>query len=432
MPLLYGPTGEPIEIAEGRGDLRFSSTQFDPFSAGFGLGLIGGRTVSYADLFASQTWVAAAVMRMLTWAVRVPLKAYRRTGDDSRDRLRPDEHPIAGAITSPWERGSQASLTMSLLGSLLVHGNGLTEAEQGARDTLRWNPVDWRTATPIKGVGASIGGWRSTVDGKERTLAADTTMHTAWWSPLGPLGISPLQQLGVTLSIEDGAQRYQQSIFRSGARPPSAIKTDKEFLALDGEVRDALLAQMRADIAALYSGPDNAGKPALLPPGLEWQQIGHTAVEAELIDQRKVAREEVAAVYQIPPPSLGIYDRSTFSNIEASREMAYTDGLAPPLVLIEQTINANVIRGLMREDDVYVEYDFGGVLRGDRLKEMESLREAVATAVMTPNESRSTLNLPRSDQDGMDDFYLPANNLSPVGTAPDSTPPSGGSAAEAA
>jgi phage portal protein BeeE len=119
---------------------------------------------------------------------------------------------------------------------------------------------------------------------------------------------------------------------------------------------------------------------------------------------------------------IGILDRATFSNIETQREMFYTESLGPPLVLLEQALNAQLVRGQLREDEVYVEFDFAGVLRGDRLKEVQALREAIDSSLMTPNEGRSTLNLPRSDAPGMDDFYFRANNLRAMGDAGDEPP----------
>src|SRR4051794_9378347 len=135
-PLIYDGISEPVEIAQGRGDLRYSSVPAGLWPLnGTGVvnarsvALAGGRQISFAEIFAVQPMVAAAVIRMLTWRVRVPLKAYRRRGDDSRIRLRPAAHPLAATLLEPWERGSQAALTMSLLGPLLVHGNALDEID---------------------------------------------------------------------------------------------------------------------------------------------------------------------------------------------------------------------------------------------------------------------------------------------------------------
>jgi HK97 family phage portal protein len=432
MTVLFDMDRGPVEIAPGRGDLRYSSVPVESLGPGRSMALTGGKTVSYAQLFATQPVVAAAVMRLLTYAVRVPLKAYRRTGEDSRERLRAGDHKLAAALHDPWERGSQAQLIMSLLGPLLVHGNALDEVDEGRSGTIRFLPTDWRFTTPIQPFRDRISGWTVCDDDQtERTVGADTMLHVAWWSPLGPAGVSPLQQLGVTIAIEDAAQRHQRAMLKNSARPPSAVKADEKFLGLDREERQILLANLREDLNTIYAGPENSGRPALLPPGLDWEKVGHTAVEAQLMEQRTVNRAEIGDVYMLPPR----VDRPTGDVLAQLRAMAYTDAVAPPLVLIEQAINAQLVRALLREDDVYVEFDFAGVLRGDRLKEVESLREAVATALLTPNEARAIDNRPRSKTPGMDDFYLPRNNLWPIHRRhpdePDDQGPSDGADASA-
>lgn len=419
----------PVEIAPGRGDFNRSSVPAGPAGSSLPMPVLGvgdsiftvdGWQISYARLFAEQPKVAAAVMRMLTWAVRVPLKVYRRTGDDSRERLRDGEHPLATGIAHPWAGGYPAALTMALLGPFLVHGNSVTELIDG-RNAVAFEPHDWRLTTPIKASpnAMNIDGWdvRDVLGRKERSISADVAVHAKWWSPLGPEGVSPLRQLGTTISIEDAATRYQRAQFRNGARPPSAIVAETEFLSLDKESRDALLAQLREDVTRLYAGPENQGRPALLPPGLDWKPVGHTSREAELIEQRYIDGEEIGAVYQIPAPFLNDLRRATFSNITELRQVAYTDGLGPPLVIIEQALTA-VWQELSREDDVYVEYDFAGVLRGDFLKEVNALRAAVGMGLMTPNEGRAVMNRPRSDEARADQLWMPWNNVQPMGEGP--------------
>lgn len=272
--------------------------------------------------------------------------------------------------------------------------------------------------------GARRARWVALQEGQEyRDIPLDKTVHLAWWSPSGPLGISPLEQLGVTISIEDAAQRYQSGLFARGARPPSAITASAEFLNLERTDRQALMDQLRLDVDQLYAGPDRAGKPAVLPPGLDWKPVGHSAVEAALIDQRKVAREEVAAVYQIPPPMMGILDKATYSNIEVQRELSYTSALGPPMVLIEQALTTVIARDYYGEDDVYVEFDLGPVLRGDRMKEIQTFREGIGTAIYTVNEARRAFNLPPSDEEDADKLFLPMNNLVPLGERPGTNQP---------
>lgn len=409
----------PIEVAPGRGDLNYSSGFVPTFPTA--LYLVGMRAVSFARIFMSQPWVAAAVMRMMTWAIRVPLKVYRRDGDDPADRtrLRAGDHPLVDAVEGR-DRMSQAQLIMALLGPVLVHGNSVTEVESGASDAVLLSPRDWRYCRPLMPFRDTIDGFQFDVDtvAFKREVSVDDVLHIAYWSPTGPIGCSPLQQLGVTVQIEDSAQRVQRAMFANGTRQSSAVVASESFLGLKPEDRQVLMKQLRADVTELYAGPDNSGRPILLPPGLDWKPAGQTVVEADLMEQRKVAREEVAAVYLIPPPLIGILDKATYSNITTQRDMTYTDCLGPPLVLIEQAINAQVVRNLLGETDVFVEFDFAAVLRGDPLEEIAALRDAIGTALLTPNEGRAVLNRQKSGDPAMDSFYLPFNNLQPVGSPP--------------
>lgn len=416
MPVLVDNDGDLVELGEGRGNLATTSQPFT-MDGGAGSPFFGGRPVSFAKIFATQPWVGIAVMRLLTWSVRVPLKVYRRLGDDGeRVRVRPADHPLARAVAAPWDRGCMADLTMSQLGPLCVQGNALTDVIEGAGGQIRFDPIDWRTVTPIRAdytdPNGEILGWKIYEHGTPRERSADTVMHLKWWSPLGNIGISPLQQLRSTLTSEKAAVEWTINNLRNSARPSGVVETGDELLKLSAPDRQQTYDQAVEDLRKHYAGTGNAGKLPVLPPGMKWTTSPHTtAVEAELMAQRIVNRLEVAATYQLPPTAIAQLERSTFSNIVEMRQMGYTDGLAPPLVFSEQIINAHVVEGLLREDDIFVEYDFAGILRGDRLKEVQALRESIGSALLTPNEGRDVVNLPRSKSPEADKLYLPTNNL---------------------
>lgn len=418
-PIFDDTGGERVELGEGRGDLRYSSMPFTQWDGGTGP-FWEGRPISFAKIFATQPWVAIAVMRLLTWSIRVPLKVYRRVDDDGgRVRLRPREHPLAAAVVNPWDRGSMAELIQALLGPLFVHGNDLIDVVEGAGGQIRFEPMDWRCVAPIRmdpnDPNAEILGWKVHEPADVYERSADTVMHLKWWSPLGQVGVSPLEQVRSTITADSAAVEWTINNLAQSARPAGVVETSAEFLGLEPVERQTLLNQLRDDMRNAFGGPRNAGKLPVLPPGLTWAAASHTtAVEAELIEQRKVNRNEVAAIYMLPPPMIGILDRATYSNVRVLKEMAYTDGLAPPLIVTEQKINAHVVAGLLRQDDVFVEFDFAGILRGDRLQEIKAIREAISTAALTPNEGRDVLNLPRSEHPAADKLYLPRNNLRPI------------------
>jgi HK97 family phage portal protein len=268
---------------------------------------------------------------------------------------------------------------------------------------------------------SEIAGWeinRPSTGPEVRRL--DDTLHLRWWSPLGRLGVSPLYKLASTLTNEAAAVQWTLSNLSQSARPSGMVEMTDAALELRPEDRRKLYEKGVEDFRTNYGGPEKAGLLPVIPPGFKWTTASHTtAVEAELMAQRMANRNEVAAIYMIPPPMIGQLERSTFNNITTLRELAYTDGLAPPLVLIEQLLTAHVCREMLREDDTFVEFDLGMILRGDRLKEIQALREGIRSALYTPNEGRAALNMPKSDADGADKLWLEQNNLAPIDQPPE-------------
>jgi phage portal protein BeeE len=58
--------------------------------------------------------------------------------------------------------------------------------------------------------------------------------------------------------------------------------------------------------------------------------------QAAVVEFRKLTREEVAAVFDIPPVLLGILDRATFSNVEELHLAFYQDTLGPWTTLLRR------------------------------------------------------------------------------------------------
>lgn len=383
---------------------------------------IGGRTVSFARIYREQLWVAVAVNKLARQVARLPLKVYERNGND-RQRVRSGD--LVNLLSRPLgpdglsgRRAGPIQLKQWLMAPALVHGNALVakgRPSPGAPPTTL-TPVPWPAVDAKYDRDGQLEMWSvAQRHGGPAPLDLSEAVHIAWEPPDGCLGVSPLTQLGVTLRIENAAQRHQEASMRNGARPPSAITIEREFLGLEPAERQELLANLRADVEAIYGGPENAGRPAILPPGLDWKGIGHTAKEAELIEQRRLTREEVAAVFDVPPPLIGILDHATYSNVGEMHRMLFTTVLGPWITLIEESLQAQLVDPEPAFAGHFIEFDLSEVLRGDLLSEINALKTAVTNGLMTINEARAVRNLPPVDNDVCDQPLIPSNNLRPVG-----------------
>ncbi|HVQ60387.1 MAG TPA: phage portal protein [Solirubrobacterales bacterium] len=370
-----------------------------------------GAGVSFGKLYETQPWLAIVINKLTRQISRLPLKAYERNSQGERARL--TEGPLIDSISSPEPRKGPIDFKQWASFPTMLHGNSLIGKRRrsvGAPPS-GYEYFDWRQVTPPT---KEKPFWTVGFGRDRRILELDEVVHFAWLSTkLGGLGISPLQQLGVTIRIESAAQRYQEWNFKNSVRPSGGVKMP-EGVVLDKELR----AEMRADLNRVYAGPENAGRPILLPAGIEWQPMAQTTVEAELIEQRKLNREECAALYDLQPPMIGILEKATFNNVTELHKMLYTDTLGPWLVLVEEQFKAQAIDTEPTLKDQWVEFDLREVLRGDPVKEAAAMKTELQDGVLTINEGREILNRPRIKHPNADRPMVQTNNISFLGDEP--------------
>lgn len=378
-------------------------------SGGFGPGyvaLASGSYSTYEAIYRSNLWVYAAVNWLVRGVGRLPWASYvdaEREGE--RNKVR--SGILAELLERPYDGGSATQLKQSIVGNLCLYGNAIVVA---------YSPEIGIPPTEL--IPSSWAYWRVDTDelGRPRYYvfqAANGQMipynpweviHFRFWGP-GPnmVGTSPMEPLRRTLQLDDAAIRTHLSSYEKGMRPVGAY-------SVDGVLKPETATRLRHQLNEVYGGVDNAFKVMLLEGGAKWQPMGGTLVDSELINTRKLTREEVVAAYNVPPPVVGILDRATFSNITEQHIMGYQDTLQPYTSLIEETIQTQLIDNQPLMADQYVEFSYKEVLKGDPVREIESLVRATGGPYLTLNEARATQNLPPV-ADG-DQVMVPLNTRS--------------------
>jgi HK97 family phage portal protein len=368
---------------------------------------LDGHLASYGRIYRSQPVLAGVIDMMATRAATLPFGAFTTTADGSRTAV-PRTDSLATLFRRPRQGQSAVHLLNFVFTSLFTHGNALLAKVRGqdpeGPPEMLW-PLDWAHISAYGEPGGDIEWWTTTALGPEElAIKASETVHFAWPGDDGsPIGVSPLEKLGVTIRLEDAAQRYQTANFRNGNRPANAVLF-KENL----NVKQLEFARQRLE--AFHGSVDQAGKMLMLAGGADVKPLTMTAVEASLIEQRRLDREEIAIVFGLSGPSLTDSTNSALGNVVERFKAFYRDVLPPWTSLVTETFEAQLLDAEPAWLDRVVRFDFGDKLRGEPRELAEKLKIEVEAGLRTRNEARFELGLPPDGDPN--DPENPANILS--------------------
>ena len=408
-------TLDNINLSQDYGGGRSGSR----IASGGRIDLVGNKHATYEMLYQTQPWVHAGVNRIARGIGRLPWAAYMNAEQEG-ERERQRQGPLAELLERPFlygkarpgrqRAGTPSLFKQAVLTNLLVHGNFVVP---------KVRPGVGRPPSELPP--SSFAFWEIIADGEEVLwyvfhgaggakvpFRPDEVMHfRPYGVGRGTYADSAMEALRRTLMLEDATQRTVIAAFENGARPIGAY-------SVDVQLQDQTAKRLRAQLNETYGGADNFYKIMLLEGGAKWQDMSTNFVDSELAKIRMLNREEVAAVLNTPPPTIGILDHATFSNVTEQHLMEYQDTYGVWTTLIEETFQNELIDLEPTMSGQYVEFNYKEVLRGDPVKELEVGVKAVGGPIMTADEFRATQNLPPM---GGDAARLNPSPTTPGGTA---------------
>ncbi|WP_037686967.1 phage portal protein [Streptomyces aureocirculatus] len=367
----------------------------------------------YETIWRTQPQVRTVISFLARNIAQLGVHVYRRVSDTDRERL--TQHPLAQLLNSPLLGMTTYRFIERLVADVALYDNwyGIKLKLNGR---LRILPVP---PTLIRPYG---GNWirpkhYETAGGRD--FQPDEVIHIHGYSPTDlTYGESPIEALRDLILESSEAAKQRAAMWKGGARMTGVLVRPSD--APDWNDREK--KRFREMWRAFSSGGGSEGGTPILEDGMDYKAVGFDPKQAQYVEARKLSREEVSAVYFIPPPLIGILDHATYSNIKEQHSHLYQDTLGPWMVMIQQEIAAQILPDLPDNKDVYCEFNIAEKMRGD----FESQAAAASTATggpwMTRNEQRARFNLPRVE--GGDELIVPMNVTegglaSPRDTAPE-------------
>lgn len=356
---------------------------------------------TFEGMYRTQPVLYAAVNKRMNAIARMPLKTYVIGDNDSRERV--PNHPLARLLRRPAPRLTEWSLKAHLSRSLDVHGNALAlkvrEVGPGS-PVVELYPVPWQNVIEVSDESGPIE-YQIRSGSMTYVVSPEEVLHVKL-----PDGVSPLEALVRTLALEDAAATWQGEAFRNGATPRGAFVTEQRLT-------DAAMPRLREELTKLYAGPENGGKFAVLDNGMKFQTVSQSAVDAELMAQRKFSREEVCAALDLDPALFGFDGGATYASRVEARRSLY-DSIASRLALIEETFNAQIVADVPAWDGIFAEFDSRELLRLDPEAQARADLIDQQSSTTSLNERRRARNLPPIEDPIADAVMVPVN-MTPVG-----------------
>lgn len=245
-------------------------------------------------------------------------------------------------------------------------------------------------------------------------VPARDVMHIRLYTPRHPLeGVSPITYAAMSIAANSAISGHQAAFFNNMARPSFVLSTEMTMTGAQmKQLREAWNDQARQ----LESG----GVP-ILANGFKAQPLSLSSQDAQLVDAFRMTVEDIARAFRIPGQLLGL--PGTYSNTEQLISFWLSTGLGFLINHIEQSYD----KFFDLAADEFTEFDTDTLLRVDLKSRLEALSQATQNGIMSPNEARSRLDLPKvefGDEPRMQAQCVPlsAAELTPAVTAAPAAP----------
>ncbi|MGD8238258.1 MAG: phage portal protein [Armatimonadota bacterium] len=388
-------------------------------------GSIGPQVVpeDYLNVYGAHPWVYACVRQITAAAGQVAYRWYqleRDQGDGVPKRVAVPEHPLQTLLDRPNPYMTGIELRKAAFLHLELAGEAwwAMERDEDERAAELW-PMrpDWVRIGVKSGlpVGVQYGNPNTPEDAIHYPWS--DIVQLRYFDPTDMLrGLSPIQAASRSLTNDFQAIGWNTGFLKNSARPDGALVSEAP---LDTSTQTALAAQWRK----AHQGASRSHRVAILHGGLKWQTFGLTQKDMDWIAQRKLNREEVCAIFGVPPALVGLLEYANYSNMSEQRRHFWENTMMDRFGIISEGINLHLLAkcGFEATEGLFGAYDVSTVpaLREAQRELMETYIKAIAAGLYTINDVRRRLNEP--DLAWGDDWY---GNMAtvPIATQDGSTP----------
>ena len=286
------------------------------------------------------SWVYAAVNAVAQEVARQRPFAFVNAGQaDHEQSPLPHTHPLCRLLARPnpwltaWELWYLTTVHLELTGNCFWYVSGSP------------NPEIWVLPTPwVKVVPHErdyVAAYEVTAPGlRTETFAPADIVHLKYPNPLDPhYGLSPLQAIALTVDANTELLKARYQTFKAGPRPGIVLQTSQMLT-------DPTVRRLEETLRERFAGRDQWHRPLVLEQGLTASPWTLSPAEMDYLNTGKMTRDEIFALFRVPPPVAGIVEHVGLgSDIWSGARAMFCEGtVQPKLELIGQSLTRDLAK----------------------------------------------------------------------------------------
>lgn len=257
---------------------------------------------------------------------------------------------------------------------------------------------------------------------KDENLASHQVMHIKEAAWQGAAGFNKGILATELVALDQDIDLYANYVMQNGAKPSGLFRTDqvipdakyKEIASRLKEAWSSMTGSRNTDLS-------KPGQGMLLDQGMTFETVKMlTLQDADAQNLKNQTMKRICGLFGVPPAMIGIADQK-YNNTQTMMDEFYKATMYPMIINIEQKLNFHLFKGY---PNLCIRFDTKDFLKGAALDQINFASQGVNAGIMTPNEARVYLNMPKIE--GADELKQDSKPQDMTGTSPQDTGGGGG------
>ena len=202
-------------------------------------------------------------------------------------------------------------------------------------------------------------------------------------------GVSRVDALKTNWGLAVALENYAATFFGSGTQTSGII----EF---PGNLTGEQARNLQEGFDARHRGWGKAHRTAIISAGAKYTPTSVENDKAQFLDSRRLAVEDIARAFNIPPNLLGVQGSFTYASVEQNNQAFVTHTLRPILQKLESAFSPLLARQSGGER-AFIKFNLDALLRADVNTRMSAYSTGLQAGFLTINDVRRLEDLPPID-----------------------------------